>query len=71
MNFDKIQRRELTGLMCFSIDHPFFLIKTNGESTEHYETIGSMHKFKENLNHNWKLIKQDTIISGYVVKKQR
>jgi GLPGLI family protein len=57
-------------LMCFSIDHPFILIKTNGESTEHYETIGSdAYKFKENLNHNWKLIKQDTIISGYVCKK--
>jgi GLPGLI family protein len=40
------------------------------ESTEHYETIGSdAYKFKENLNHNWKLIKQDTIIGGYVCKK--
>jgi GLPGLI family protein len=40
------------------------------ESLEHYETIGSdAYKFKENLNHNWKLIKQDTIISGYVCKK--
>jgi GLPGLI family protein len=42
------------------------LIKTNGGL--HYETIGSdAYKFKENLNHNWK-IKQDTIIM-FVKKK--
>jgi GLPGLI family protein len=71
MNFDKIQQEESSQrLMCFSIDHPLFFDKTNGESTEHYETIGSdAYKFKENLNHNWKLIKQDTIMSGYVCKK--
>jgi hypothetical protein len=33
MNFDKIQQEESSQrLMCFSIDHPLFLIKTNGES---------------------------------------
>jgi hypothetical protein len=71
MNFDKITR-ELTEADVLLNRSSFYLIKTNGESTEHYETIGSdAYKFKENLNHNWKLIKQDTIISGYVCKKQR
>ena len=72
MNFDKIQQeRELTEAdVLLNRSSFYFLIKTNGESTEHYETIGSdAYKFKENLNHNWKLIKQDTIISGYVCKK--
>jgi GLPGLI family protein len=68
MNFDKITR-ELTEADVLLNRSSFYLIKTNGESTEHYETIGSDAWFKENLNHNWKLIKQDTIISGYVCKK--
>jgi len=72
MNFDKIQQeRELTEADVLLNKSPFYLvIKTNGESTEHYETIGSdAYKVKENLNHNWKLIKQDTIMNGYVCKK--
>lgn len=72
MNFDKIQKeRELTEADVLLNKSPFYLvIKTNGESTEHYETIGSdAYMVKENLNHNWKLIKQDTIMNGYVCKK--
>lgn len=72
MNFDKIQQeRELTDSDVFLNRSPYyFLIKGNGDSVEHYETIGSdSYKFKENLNHEWKLIDQDTIISGYTCKK--
>jgi hypothetical protein len=54
MNFDKIKERELTEAdVLLNRSSFYFLIKTNGESTEHYETIGSdAYKFKENLNHN-------------------
>jgi GLPGLI family protein len=46
------------------------LIKSNGDSTEHFETIGSdSYNFKEKLDHDWNLISQDTIISGYACKK--
>ena len=72
MNFDKIQQeRELTEAdVLLNRSSFYFLVKTYGDSTEHYENIGSdAYKFKENLNHNWKLINQDTIISGYVCKK--
>jgi GLPGLI family protein len=72
MNFDKIQQeRELTEADVLLNRSPYyFLIKGNGDSIEHYETIGSdSYKFKENLNHDWKLIDQDTIISGYACKK--
>jgi hypothetical protein len=45
MNFDKIQQeRELTEAdVLLNRSSFYFLIKTNGESTEHYETIGVMH----------------------------
>ena len=72
MNFDKIQQeRELTDSDVLLNRSPFyFLIKSNGDSTEHFETIGSdSYEFKENLNHDWKLINQDTIMSGYPCKK--
>lgn len=72
MNFDKIQKeRELTDADVLLNRSPFyFLIKSNGDSTEHFEIIGGdAYKFKENLNLDWKLMKQDTIISGYPCKK--
>ena len=72
INFDKIQReRELTEADVLLNRLPFyFLIKSNGDSTEHFETVGSdSYQFKEKLNHDWKLINQDTIMSGYACKK--
>lgn len=72
MNFDKIQQvRELTTADALINISPFyFLVKSDGDSTEHFETIGGdSYRFKENLNHDWKLINQDTIISGYPCKK--
>lgn len=72
MNFSKIQKeRELTVEDITLNRFPFnFLIKSKGNTTEHFEAIGSdSYKFKENLNHDWKLINQDTIINGYACKK--
>lgn len=72
MNFNKIQKeRELTLDDILLNKLPFnFLIQNKGDTTEHFETIGSdSYKFKEKLDHDWNLISQDTIISGYACKK--
>lgn len=72
MNLDKIQQeRELTIDEVLLNKSPFyFLIKSDSETTVHYETIGSdRYDFKEKLNQDWELINQDTLISGYSCKK--
>lgn len=72
MNFNKIQKERELALDDILVNKvPFnFLIKSKGDNTEHFETIGSdSYTFKEKLNHNWKLISQDTVISGFDCKK--
>lgn len=72
MNLDKIQQeREITIDEALLNRPPFyFLIKSDSETTVHYEEIGSdTYNFKEKLNQDWELINQDTLISGYSCKK--
>lgn len=72
MNLNKIQQeRDLTIADAFLNKSPFYyLIKSDGVTTEHYETIGSdSYKFKEKLDFDWKLINKDTVIGGYSCKK--
>lgn len=72
MNFNKIQKERELALDDVLINKsPFhFLIQSKGDIVEHFETIGSdSYVFKEKLNNNWKLISQDTIISGFNCKK--
>lgn len=72
MNLFKIQEeRELTDAEVLLNNSPFeFLIKNNNDSSEHYEEIGNdCYKFKEKINHDWKLTNQDSLIAGYSCKK--
>jgi len=72
MNLSKIQQeREITIADALANRPPFyFLIKSDSETTVHYEGIGSdTYNFKEKLNRVWELINQDTLISGYSCKK--
>lgn len=72
MNFNKIQKERELAIDDILVNQvPFhFLIQSKEDIVEHFESIGSdSYTFKEKLNHNWKLISQDTIISGFTCKK--
>lgn len=72
MNFADIQKeRALTDADVLSNTLPFhYLIKSKGQNTEHFEDIGNdSFKFEEKIDHDWKLVNQDTLISGYSCKK--
>lgn len=72
MNLDKIQQdRKLTLEDAFLYKSPFYyVIKSDGTSTTHYEEIGNdWYQFQEKQMSNWKLINKDTLISGYTCKK--
>lgn len=72
MNFNKIQKERELAIDDILVNRvPFhFLIKSKDDVVEHFESIGSdSYVFKEKLNHNWKLISQDTIIRGFTCKK--
>lgn len=72
MNLDKIQKdRKLTIADALLYKSPYYiLVKSDGNSTTHYEEIGNdWFKFEEKHDTKWKLINKDTLISGYSCKK--
>lgn len=72
MKFEEIQKvRVLTDADVLSNSLSFhYLIKSKGENIEHFEDIGNnSYKFEEKIYHDWKLVNQDSLISGYTCKK--